>query len=438
MDKSKLRLRALEYHSAGRPGKIAVVPTKPHNTRAALALAYTPGVAEPCLKIKHSPDEVYRYTAKGNLVGVITNGTAVLGLGNIGPLASKPVMEGKSMLFKIFADIDVFDIEINAPTASEFVDTVCNISPTFGGINLEDIKAPECFAIESALRERLAIPVMHDDQHGTAIVSAAALLNALETADKRIEEVHIVINGAGSAAVASADMYIKLGARLENIVMFDSKGVVIDTRDDLPPVKRRFATSHYYTSLAQALDGADVFVGMSTEGVLTPDMIRTMNRNPIVFALANPNPEIDYNQAVASRHDVIVATGRSDYPNQVNNVLGFPYIFRGALDTGATQINQAMQLAAVRSLAELAHRPVPQEVKELYDSPSLTFGRDYLLPKPLDKRLISTVAPAVAQAAIDSGVARGRIADWQEYCNSLEERIALHSQLCKPLNINQL
>jgi malate dehydrogenase (oxaloacetate-decarboxylating)(NADP+) len=428
-----LKDEALAYHAHGKPGKIEVVPTKPYSTQADLSLAYSPGVAEPCLAIEAEAGDAYKYTAKGNLVAVISNGTAVLGLGNIGALAGKPVMEGKGLLFKIFADIDVFDMEIDTEDVDKFVETVKLISPTFGGINLEDIKAPECFAIEERLKRELQIPVMHDDQHGTAIISSAALLNALEVAGKRIEEVKVVVNGAGASAVACTKLYLQLGVRREHVVMCDSKGVIHASRGDLNASKREFATSREVYTLGEAIRGADVFLGLSTADVLTQDMIRAMAPRPVVFALANPNPEIAYDLAVASRPDVIFATGRSDYPNQVNNVLGFPYIFRGALDVRATCINEEMKIAAVRALAALAKEPVPDTVAAAYNKENIVFGRDYLIPKPMDPRLITAVAVAVAKAAIESGVARHEIADWDAYTYELEARMGQNSSLIRDI-----
>lgn len=413
---------ALRYHAEGRPGKIEIRATKPHTSQSDFALAYSPGVAAPALAIRDNPAAAYDYTAKGNLVAVISNGTAVLGLGDIGPLAGKPVMEGKSMLFKTLADLDSFDIEVDTKDPDRFVETVKAIAPTFGGINLEDIKAPECFEIEARLRDELDIPVMHDDQHGTAIISGAALLNGLEIAGKHPDRVRMVINGAGAAAIASARFFTTLGIRCENLVLCDSKGVVSTRRTDLHPVKRQFATERPITTLAEAIEGADVFLGVSAAGVLTPAMVRTMAENPLVLALANPIPEITYEEALSSRPDIIFATGRSDYPNQVNNVLGFPYIFRGALDVRARTINAEMKLAAAHALAHLAKEPVPESVLKAYGVGSLRFGRDYLIPKPLDPRLLAAVAPAVARAAIESGAARRRIDDWKAYADSLSER----------------
>ena len=423
---------ALDYHSKGRPGKIEVIPTKATKTQRDLSLAYSPGVAIPCMEIHENPETVYQYTAKGNLVGVISNGTAVLGLGDIGPEAGKPVMEGKGVLFKIFADIDVFDIEINEKDPKRFVEIVAALEPTFGGINLEDIKAPECFYIEKELKERLKIPVMHDDQHGTAIISAAALLNALEIQHKKIEKVKFVVNGAGAAALACIQLYESLGANAANFTMFDRKGVIHAGRPDLDEVKKRFAqTKKAEQTLADAMKGADVFIGLSVGNVITGEMVKSMAKNPIVFAMANPDPEITYEEAIAARKDVIMATGRSDYPNQVNNVLGFPYIFRGALDVRATQINEAMKLAAVRALAELAKSVVPDIVILAYNEKSIVFGPNYIIPKPIDNRLLSTVAPAVAKAAMDSGVARQPITDWYAYTDKLNERLGIDNQLLR-------
>lgn len=406
---------ALEYHRQGKPGKIEVIPTKPYSTQHDLALAYSPGVAYPCKEIESRHEDAYEYTNKGNLVAVISNGTAVLGLGDIGPLAGKPVMEGKALLFKIFAGIDCFDIEVNEKDPDEFIRIVKAISPTFGGINLEDIKAPECFEIEKRLKEECDIPVMHDDQHGTAIISAAGLLNALEIQGKKIDEIKLVVNGAGAAAVSCTRLYIALGVKKENVVMCDSKGVISTRRSGLNPQKAEFATNRDVTTLAEAMVGADVFLGLSVKDVVTAEMLKSMAPNPIVFALANPDPEIAYDIAMASRPDLIFATGRSDYPNQINNVLGFPYIFRGALDCGATTINEEMKLAAVRAIAGLAKEPVPTVVNAAYNMNGLQFGREYILPKPLDPRLLTCVAPAVARGAMESGVARRPITDWQEY-----------------------
>ena len=422
---------ALRYHAEGKPGKIEVVPTKPYSTQMDLSLAYSPGVAEPCLEIEKNPLDAYKYTSKGNLVAVISNGTAVLGLGDIGPLAGKPVMEGKGLLFKIFASIDVFDIEVNEKDPDKFIETVKAIAPTFGGINLEDIKAPECFKIETRLKEELDIPVMHDDQHGTAIISGAGLINALEIAGKKIEDVKIVVNGAGAASISCTKLYIMLGAKKENIIMCDSKGVISTHRTDLNESKKFFATDRDIKTLAEAVVGADVFLGLSVANVLTQDMVRSMNTNPIVFALANPNPEISYADAMASRDDIIFATGRSDYPNQINNVLGFPYIFRGALDTHAKAINEEMKLAAVYAIAELAKEPVPDVVNAAYKLKRTTFGRDYILPKALDPRLLTRVSCAVAKAAIDSGVSRRTITDWEGYANHLREMMGYDNKLLR-------
>lgn len=424
---------ALNYHSEGRPGKIQVIPTKPHTTQRDLSLAYSPGVAEPCLEINKNPQEAYKYTAKGNLVAVISNGTAVLGLGDIGAMAGKPVMEGKGLLFKIFADIDVFDIEVNEKDPEKFIQVVKAIAPTFGGINLEDIKAPECFDIEDRLKEELDIPIMHDDQHGTAIISGAALINALELIGKKIEDIRIVVSGAGAAASSCIKLYMHLGARLENIVMLDSKGVISVRRTDLNSRKRPFATSREINTLQEALAGADVFLGLSVADVLTQEMIRSMAPNPIVFALANPNPEISYNLAIASRPDLIFATGRSDHPNQVNNVLGFPYIFRGALDVRASSINEEMKVAATHAIAQLAKEPVPEVVTSAYNSSNLCFGKEYIIPKPLDPRLLVTVAPAVAKAAIASGVANSVIDDWDAYEDELRQRMGIDNKLMRAL-----
>jgi malate dehydrogenase (oxaloacetate-decarboxylating)(NADP+) len=421
---SKLtREDALRYHSHGKPGKIEVVPTKPYSSQRDLSLAYSPGVAEPCLEIEKDSNAAYEYTSKGNLVAVISNGTAVLGLGDIGAMAGKPVMEGKGLLFKIFAGIDVFDIEVNEKDPEKFIQVVKAISPTFGGINLEDIKAPECFEIEERLKAELDIPIMHDDQHGTAIISSAGLLNALELVDKKIEDIKIVVNGAGAAANSCTQLYMMLGAKLENIVMVDSKGVINTKRTDLNSRKKPFATSRDITTLAEAVKGSDVFLGLSVAGVLTKEMVLTMNENPIVFALANPNPEISYDDAMAARPDIVFATGRSDHPNQINNVLGFPYIFRGALDVRAKCINEEMKVAAVRAIAELTKKPVPDVVNAAYNIKRLSFNREYIIPKPLDPRLLTIVAPAVAKAAMDSGVARINITDWEAYNNKLREKM---------------
>jgi len=431
MSKSRKKQESLDYHKSGRPGKIEVVPTKKHSSQRDLSLAYSPGVAEPCIKISENPEDVYEYTAKSNLVAVITNGTAVLGLGDIGPEASKPVMEGKGLLFKIFADIDVFDIEVDASEVDKFVEVVKSIAPTFGGINLEDIKAPECFEIEKRLKEELNIPIMHDDQHGTAIISAAALLNALELAEKKIEEVNIVINGAGAAAMSCAKLYLSLGAVKSNIVMLDSKGVIRTDNNTLTKEKAFFATAKDLSSLDEAMVKADVFLGLSSGNIVSQQMIKSMAKTPIVFALANPDPEISYKDATSARQDIIMATGRSDNPNQVNNVLGFPYIFRGALDVRAKSINEAMKLAAVRSIADLTKEVVPDTVNLAYGEKLITFGSDYIIPKPLDNRLISVVAPAVAKAAIESGVAQKKITDFEAYAQELNKRLGLDNKLLR-------
>jgi malate dehydrogenase (oxaloacetate-decarboxylating)(NADP+) len=435
MAKELRRQLALEYHAKGRPGKIEVVPTKEAKTQRDLSLAYSPGVAEPCKEIAANPEEIFKYTAKGNLVGVITNGTAVLGLGNIGPEASKPVMEGKAVLFKIFADIDVFDIEINETDPKKFVDIVAALEPTFGGINLEDIKAPECFYIEQELKKRCKIPVMHDDQHGTAIISSAALLNALELQKKKIEKVSIVVNGAGAAATACMRLYVSLGAKPENFIVFDKDGILHNGRTDIPELQQPFVKDKKYSSwdLAKAMKDADVFLGLSVGNVVTKEMVKSMAKNPIVFAMANPVPEIMYDEAKSCRKDLIMATGRSDTPNMVNNVLGFPYIFRGALDVRATGINEAMKLAAVKALAELAKTPVPDIVNLAYDEKNLSFGEDYIIPKPLDPRLLAAVAPAVAKAAIESGVARKTITDWDAYEIEMNSRLGLDNQLSRAI-----
>jgi len=429
----KLRQEALIYHETGRKGKIEVIPTKPHDTQRDLALAYSPGVAEPCLEIQKDKDAAYKYTAKGNLVAVISNGTAVLGLGDIGPEAAKPVMEGKGLLFKIFADIDVFDIEIDEKDPEKFIETVKAISPTFGGINLEDIKAPEAFEIEKRLKEELDIPVMHDDQHGTAIISGAALINALELADKKIDEVRFVVSGAGAAAIACTNLYIALGADPEKIIMCDSKGVINHKRTELSPEKLPFVRTTELKTLEEAMKGSDVFIGLSKADVVSPAMLKTMNENPIVFAMANPNPEISYDLAVETRSDVIMATGRSDYPNQVNNVLGFPFIFRGALDVQATKINEEMKLAAVRALADLAKEPVPEIVSLAYKIGNISFGREYIIPKPFDNRLITNVSMAVAKAAMESGVARKHINNWTVYEEELLNRMNNEEKLIRML-----
>jgi malate dehydrogenase (oxaloacetate-decarboxylating)(NADP+) len=430
---STLKEDALKYHSKGRPGKIEVVPTKPTNSKRDLSLAYSPGVAEPCLEIANNVDDVYKYTAKGNLVAVISNGTAVLGLGDIGPEASKPVMEGKGVLFKIFADIDVFDIEINTKDTEEFIKTVKAISPTFGGINLEDIKAPECFEIERRLKEELDIPIMHDDQHGTAIIVSAALINALELVNKKIDAAKIVYNGAGASAISCAKLMLSLGVKKENLVMCDSKGVIRVDSPNLDETKKFFATTKNLNTLADAMKGADVFVGLSKADVVDADMLRSMAKDCVVFALANPNPEINYELAIASRPDIIFATGRSDYPNQVNNVLGFPYIFRGALDVRATKINEEMKIAAVLALAKLTKEPVPEIVNLAYNEKNVTFGKTYIIPKPLDPRLITTVSPAVAKAAMDSGVAKNPITDWDAYNTALLVRLGKESNFIRAI-----
>lgn len=425
---------ALNYHSEGKPGKIEVVPTKPYQTQLDLSLAYSPGVAEPCLAIQENPLDAYKYTAKGNLVAVISNGTAVLGLGDIGAMSGKPVMEGKGLLFKIYAGIDVFDIELDEKDPEKFIQAVKAIAPTFGGINLEDIKAPECFEIERRLKAELDIPVMHDDQHGTAIISAAGLINALEVAQKKIDEVRIVVNGAGASAISCTKLYISLGAKKENIVMLDSKGVIHSGRTNLNEQKQEFATSRTdIRTLEEAISGADVFLGLSKGNILTQDMIKSMSDKPIVFALANPVPEISYEDAMEARPDVLMATGRSDYPNQINNVIGFPYIFRGALDTRSTSINEEMKIAAVRAIAKLAKQPVPELVSETYSVGHLTFGPDYFIPKPIDQRLITEVSVAVAKAAISSGVAQIKIEDWEEYRDHLRQLMGYESKLTRQI-----
>ena len=430
---TKHDLEALAYHEKPSPGKIQIIPTTKYASQRDLALAYSPGVAAPCLAIEKNPSDAYKYTAKGNLVAVVTNGTAVLGLGNIGAAASKPVMEGKGLLFKIFADIDVFDIEVNTENVEEFIKTVKNIAPTFGGINLEDIKAPEAFEIETRLKAELDIPVMHDDQHGTAIISAAALLNALEIADKDIQDVQIVVSGAGAAAISCTRLYQSFGAKRENIVMLDSKGVIRNDRDNLTIQKAEFATERKIDSLDQAMINADVFIGLSTSNIVSQEMLKTMASNPIVFAMANPDPEIKYKLAIKTRDDIIMATGRSDNPNQVNNVLGFPFIFRGALDVRATTINEEMKKAAVVALAELAKEPVPEQVNIAYGETRLTFGKDYIIPKPFDPRLIAAIPPAVAKAAIKSGVALAPISDWEKYEDSLLERMGSDNKIVRLL-----
>ena len=422
MGNEKLRREALIYHAKPQPGKIKIVPTKPYSTQRDLALAYSPGVAEPCLEIAKDKENVYKYTSKGNLVAIISNGTAVLGLGNIGPEASKPVMEGKGLLFKIFADIDGIDIEVDTEDVDKFVETVKMIAPTFGGINLEDIKAPEAFEIERRLKEELNIPVMHDDQHGTAIISAAALLNALELSEKKMEEARIVISGAGAAAVSCTKLYKAFGAKAENIVMLDSKGVIRKDAENLSASKKEFATDRKIDTLSEAMVDADVFVGLSIANIVTADMLMSMAKNPIVFAMANPDPEVSYDLAVKTRKDIIMATGRSDHPNQVNNVLGFPFIFRGALDVRATTINEEMKMAAVKALAELTKQPVPEQVNIAYGETRLTFGKEYIIPKPFDQRLIAEIPPAVAKAAMDSGVAKNPIEDWGRYKEELLQR----------------
>lgn len=420
---STLKEEALRYHEQSRPGKVEVVSTKPFSNQKELSLAYTPGVADPCLEIEKNPEDAYKYTAKGNLVAVISNGTAVLGLGDIGALAGKPVMEGKGLLFKAFADVDVFDIEVNEKNIDKLVETIIAIAPTFGGINLEDIKAPECFEVEDRVKAALNIPVMHDDQHGTAIITAGALLNALEITGKKIDQIRVIFNGAGAAAVSCAKLYISFGVKSENLIMCDSKGVLRADRDDLNTYKRGFATNEPLSTLKDALRDADVFVGLSKGNVVSKEMIQSMAKYPIVFAMANPVPEISYEDATAARKDIIMATGRSDYPNQVNNVLGFPFIFRGALDVRATCINEEMKCAAAKSLAELAKQPVPDYVKKAYNVDQLEFGKDYIIPKPLDLRVITYEAVAVAKAAIDSGVAQHKITDWEAYKKQLTERV---------------
>ena len=434
MQNEQQRRAALVYHAKPRPGKIEVVPTKNYDTQRDLALAYSPGVAIPCLEIEKTKEDVYKYTNKGNLVAVISNGTAVLGLGNIGPEASKPVMEGKGLLFKIFADIDVFDIEVEASDTEKFIEAVKAIAPTFGGINLEDIKSPEAFEIERRLKEELDIPVMHDDQHGTAIISAAALLNALELSEKKIEEVKIVVSGAGAAAISCTKLYRAFGANVENIVMLDSKGVIRKDRENLSPEKTEFATARNITSLEEAMIDSDVFIGLSKADIVSTDMLLSMAKNPIVFAMANPDPEIKYDLACKTRADIIMATGRSDNPNKVNNVLGFPFIFRGALDVRSTTINEAMKMAAVKALADLAKESVPEQVNLVYDETRLSFGKDYIIPKPFDPRLITTVPVAVAQAAMDSGVAQAPIEDWNRYKETLENRLGNSQKMVRILH----
>ena len=417
---------ALLYHSRGRHGKVEVIPTKPYSTQFDLSLAYTPGVAWPCLEIQKRPEDVYNYTAKGNLVAVISNGTAVLGLGDIGAMAGKPVMEGKGLLFKVFADVDVFDIEVDEKDPAKLIEICARIAPTFGGINLEDIKAPECFEVESKLKEMLDIPVFHDDQHGTAIISGAGLLNTLEITGREIEKLKIVVCGAGAAAISCSRLYLSLGVKRENIVMVDSKGVINSKRTDLNKYKQEFATERNLNTLAEAVKGADLFLGLSVAGMLTKEMLSTMADHPVVFAMANPDPEISYEDAMATRDDLIFATGRSDYPNQINNVLGFPFIFRGALDVRASTINEEMKLAASKALAALAKEPVPECVLKAYNLHTLSFGKDYIIPKPLDPRLISWVASAVAKAAIDSGVAKYPVTDWDAYKKNLSKRTSEH------------
>ena len=434
MKNEQQRRAALVYHAKPNPGKTKVVPTKNYNTQRDLALAYSPGVAIPCLEIDKKTSDVYKYTNKGNLVAVISNGTAVLGLGDIGPNASKPVMEGKALLFKIFAGIDVFDIEIDSKDPEKFIEAVKAISPTFGGINLEDIKSPEAFEIERRLKEELDIPVMHDDQHGTAIISAAALINALELAEKQIEDVKIVVSGAGAAAISCTKLYLAFGAQVKNIIMLDSKGVIQKTRDNLTKEKAQFATDQKISNLEEAIKKADVFIGLSQPDILTPSMLKKMAPSPIVFAMANPDPEINYEKACKTRNDIIMATGRSDHPNQVNNVLGFPFIFRGALDVRATSINEEMKMAAVRALADLAKEPVPEEVNVVYDQTRLSFGKNYIIPKPFDPRLITTIPPAVAKAAIESGVAKEPIEDWDRYKETLEKRLGNTQKMVRLLH----
>jgi malate dehydrogenase (oxaloacetate-decarboxylating)(NADP+) len=417
---------ALLYHSRGRHGKVEVIPTKPYGSQFDLSLAYTPGVAYPCLEIEKNAEDVYNYTAKGNLVAVISNGTAVLGLGDIGAMAGKPVMEGKGLLFKVFADIDVFDIEVNEKDPKKLIEFCRQIAPTFGGINLEDIKSPECFEVETELKKILDIPVFHDDQHGTAIISAAGLLNSLEITNRKIEDVKMVVCGAGAAAISCSRLYVSLGIRRENIVMCDSKGVINKNRKDLNKYKQEFVTSRDLDTLEQAVKGADIFLGLSAACMMSKEMLASMSDNPIVFAMANPNPEISFEDAMATRDDMIFATGRSDYPNQINNVLGFPFIFRGALDVRASTINEEMKLAASKALAALAKEPVPDSVLKAYNVEKLLFGKEYIIPKPIDPRLISCVAPAVARAAMDSGVAKYPISDWDAYKKNLDKRLSVH------------
>ena len=433
MSRKVSKKEALDYHCSGRPGKIEVIPSKDHTSQRDLSLAYSPGVAEPCIQIQKNKNDVYKYTVKGNLVAVISNGTAVLGLGDIGPEASKPVMEGKGLLFKIFADIDVFDIEIDATDTDKFVDTVKAIAPTFGGINLEDIKSPECFEIEKRLKEELNIPIMHDDQHGTAIISSAALINALEISKKKIEKVKIVVNGAGAASISCAKLYIALGVKKENIVMLDSRGVISNKRKDLTKEKEFFITNRRIETLADAMKNADVFLGLSTGNIVTQEMVKSMAKRPVVFALANPEPEISYREAMECRDDIIMATGRSDHPNQVNNLIGFPYIFRGALDVRATEINENMKLAAVKAIAKLAKETVVDEVNLAYDDNAISFGKEYIIPKPLDPRLITSVAPAVAKSAVRTGVAQLTIEDWKKYERDLDKRLGNDNKLIRQL-----
>ena len=433
MSKTNRKQDALDYHSQGRPGKIQVVPTKPYSSQRDLTLAYSPGVAEPCLKIAENKDDVYKYTAKGNLVAVISNGTAVLGLGDIGPEAGKPVMEGKGLLFKIFADIDVFDLELDTKNVDDFVKIVKALEPTFGGVNLEDIKAPECVEIERRLKEEMNIPVMHDDQHGTAIISAAALLNACDLQKKKIDKVKIVVNGAGAAAISCSRLYVSLGAKKENIVMCDRTGVIRSDRENLDIIKKEFATTRNLNTLADAMKDSDVFIGLSSADCVTTDMLKSMAKSPIVFAMANPNPEIAYDLAISSRKDLIMATGRSDYPNQVNNVLGFPYIFRGALDVRATSINEAMKIAAVRAIAELARKTVPEAVNMAYNERNIKFGKEYIIPKPMDYRLMVNVSMAVAKAAVDSGIARKAITDWDAYAEELKNRLGKDDSIMRAI-----
>jgi malate dehydrogenase (oxaloacetate-decarboxylating)(NADP+) len=426
---------ALLYHSRGRHGKVEVIPTKPYSTQYDLSLAYTPGVAFPCLEIEKNPEDVYNFTSKGNLVAVISNGTAVLGLGDIGAMAGKPVMEGKGLLFKVFADVDVFDIEVDEKDPEKLIEICAKISPTFGGINLEDIKAPECFEVETRLKAMLNIPVFHDDQHGTAIISGAGLLNALEITGKKIGDVKLVVCGAGAAAISCSRLYISLGIKRENIVMVDTRGVINNKRKDLNKYKQEFITSRDIDTLAHALKGADMFLGLSAANMMTKEMLASMAPEPIVFAMANPNPEISYEDAMSTRTDLIFATGRSDYPNQINNVLGFPFIFRGALDVRASTINEEMKLAASKALAALAKEPVPASVLKAYNVDKLIFGKDYIIPKPVDPRLISSVATAVAKAAMETGVAKFPIKDWDAYRKSLDRRISEHIKKIGDLNI---